>query len=240
MNNGISLIEKSQLTMSSREISEMVNKRHDNVKRTIENLLEQGVIVRPQIEDVQFYDTLGRSRIEKSYIFKGEKGKRDSIIIVAQLCPEFTAKLVDRWQELEKVIKKVAPISTGLAEFRKSRSIMNSTKAAEIICNRFTNLSLESQQVIFAKIVNSSVNEELIPLPKLENKTYSATEVGEKLGISSNMVGRIAKKLDLKTEEYGIFILDKSRSSDKQVESFRYNQKAIDIIAGHLTTKAIA
>lgn len=28
--------------------------------------------------------------------------KRDSIIVVAQLCPEFTARLVDRWQELEK------------------------------------------------------------------------------------------------------------------------------------------
>lgn len=31
----------------------------------------------------------------------GEQGKRDSIVVVAQLCPEFTARLVDRWQELE-------------------------------------------------------------------------------------------------------------------------------------------
>ncbi len=27
--------------------------------------------------------------------------KRDSLVVVAQLCPEFTGKLVDRWQELE-------------------------------------------------------------------------------------------------------------------------------------------
>ncbi|WP_320153006.1 hypothetical protein [uncultured Tolumonas sp.] len=33
--------------------------------------------------------------------FSGEQGKRDSIIVVAQLCPEVTARLVDRWQELE-------------------------------------------------------------------------------------------------------------------------------------------
>ncbi|MDP1165211.1 phage regulatory protein/antirepressor Ant, partial [Klebsiella pneumoniae] len=42
------------------------------------------------------------------YVFSGEQGKRDSIIVVAQLCPEFTARLVDRWQELEAQIAKPA------------------------------------------------------------------------------------------------------------------------------------
>ncbi|MGK9617213.1 hypothetical protein O6474_25055, partial [Salmonella enterica subsp. enterica] len=28
--------------------------------------------------------------------------KRDSFVVVAQLCPEFTAALVDRWQALEE------------------------------------------------------------------------------------------------------------------------------------------
>lgn len=39
------------LTMSSLEISELVEKRHDNVKRTIESLIEKGVITSPQIEE---------------------------------------------------------------------------------------------------------------------------------------------------------------------------------------------
>ncbi|APF00651.1 hypothetical protein BG030_22860 [Pseudomonas putida] len=44
------------------------------------------------------------------YVFEGEKGKRDSIIVVAQNSPEFTARLVDRWQELEqKLAKPAAP-----------------------------------------------------------------------------------------------------------------------------------
>ncbi|EOD9048659.1 DNA-binding protein, partial [Klebsiella quasipneumoniae] len=34
--------------------------------------------------------------------FESEEGKRDSIIVVAQLSPEFTARLVDRWKELEE------------------------------------------------------------------------------------------------------------------------------------------
>lgn len=85
------------LTMSSREIAELVEKRHDNVKRTIEKLVERGVIVRPQIEDEQDTDTMGRKRTTSVY----HLGKRDTLVVVAQLSPEFTARVVDRWQELE-------------------------------------------------------------------------------------------------------------------------------------------
>ncbi|MGQ5267689.1 phage antirepressor KilAC domain-containing protein [Xanthomonas arboricola] len=94
----------SQLTLAgdapaitSREIAELVEKRHDNVKRTIETLVQQGVIASPQIEEKP---TAGRPAAD--YVFAGEQGKRDSIVVVAQLSPEFTARLVDRWQELER------------------------------------------------------------------------------------------------------------------------------------------
>lgn len=93
-------------SMTSLEISELVEKRHDNVKRTIETLVNHGVITSPQIEEKP---TAGRP--SAFFVFKGEQGKRDSIIVVAQLCPEFTARLVDRWQELEaQVAKPVDPI----------------------------------------------------------------------------------------------------------------------------------
>ena len=41
-------------------------------------------------------------------MFSGEKGKRDSLIVVAQLSPEFTGAIVDRWIELEKQVKQSA------------------------------------------------------------------------------------------------------------------------------------
>ncbi len=85
------------MRMTSVEIADMVEKRHDNVKRTIESLAEQGVISFPQVEEKP---TAGRPL--QFYIFEGEKGKRDSIVVVAQLSPQFTARLVDRWQELEE------------------------------------------------------------------------------------------------------------------------------------------
>ncbi len=66
-------------------------------------------------------------------------------------------------------------------------------------------------------------------LPETE-KTYNATEVGKMLGITANRVGRIANTHKLKTAEYGVFKLDKSKSSDKEMENFFYNQKGIEKI----------
>lgn len=91
------------LTMSSFQIAELVEKRHDNVKRTIETLADQGVISRPQIEEVKI-QRQRRAETVSTYVFSGERGKRDSIVVVAQLSPEFTARLVDRWQQLEQQV----------------------------------------------------------------------------------------------------------------------------------------
>lgn len=91
------LINNQSMTMSSREIADLVGARHDSVKRTIERLSD-GVISKPPLVDGE---KSANGVIEKLFVFSGEQGKRDSIIVVAQLCPEFTARLVDRWRELE-------------------------------------------------------------------------------------------------------------------------------------------
>ena len=88
-------------TMSSVEISKLTKKRHDNVKRLIEDLAQDG-LVHPQSEDEWSTDKLGRPRATRIY----NVGERDSYVIVAQLSPEFTGKLVDRWQYLEKQASK--------------------------------------------------------------------------------------------------------------------------------------
>ncbi|MCW4147920.1 Rha family transcriptional regulator [Halomonas sp. 18H] len=77
------------------EISIVVEARHDSVKRTIERLASRDVIEFPPV--VEIPTTTKR-------ITEYRVGKRDSYVIVAQLSPEFTARLVDRWQELEKQV----------------------------------------------------------------------------------------------------------------------------------------
>ena len=131
----MNLVPSNQsLTMSSREISELVDSRHDNVRVAIERLAERGVIALPALQEKA---TGGRPSVE--YLFEGQKGKRDSLVVVAQLCPEFTAKIVDRWQELEERVSSnivampnfsnPADAARAWAEQYEARVLAEQTKA---------------------------------------------------------------------------------------------------------------
>lgn len=67
----------------------------------------------------------------------------------------------------------------------------------------------------------------LLPLPEVNKKTYSATDIGNILGVTANKIGILANKNNLKTEQYGKMFYDKSRYSNKEVETFRYYDEAI-------------
>ncbi|MCF5551912.1 phage antirepressor protein [Pseudomonas syringae] len=107
-------------TMSSREIADLVGSRHDKVKQSIERLAARNdstgkpVIALPPMGE--YLDSLGRRASE--YLVC----KRDSFVVVAQLSPEFTAALVDRWQELEqsqgRVIARLPDFSNPAAAAR--------------------------------------------------------------------------------------------------------------------------
>ncbi|ENY9964201.1 TPA: BRO-N domain-containing protein [Clostridioides difficile] len=88
----------------------------------------------------------------------------------------------------------------------------------------------EFAQVMYSKTTELIFGEALIPLPKMEKKTYSATEIGKMLGISANKVGGLANAYNLKTEEYGIKVWDKAKYSDKQVPNFRYYENVIPLL----------
>ncbi|MEE6030461.1 Rha family transcriptional regulator [Avibacterium paragallinarum] len=100
--NGLSMIseQNASIKMSSREIAELVEARHDSVKRTVERLQDKGLIQLTPLVEVKNH--LGQSVLEYQLI------KRDTYVVVAQLSPEFTARLVDRWQELENQQKNTA------------------------------------------------------------------------------------------------------------------------------------
>ena len=118
--------DKRVLTMTSRDIAELVESRHDDTKRSIERLAERGVIELPPLAEIPT-----ATKPVQVYVFSGEQGKRDSIIVVAQLSPEFTARLVDRWQELEaQVAKPALPDFSNPAEAARAWATQYEQRAA--------------------------------------------------------------------------------------------------------------
>ncbi|MCF6778000.1 phage antirepressor KilAC domain-containing protein [Thiotrichales bacterium 19X7-9] len=91
----LAVLNNQELTISSREISELVESRHTHVKVSMEKLRDKGLI---SFTATRLNPTTQGGRPLTIY----NVDKRDSYIVVAQLCPEFTARLVDRWQELEE------------------------------------------------------------------------------------------------------------------------------------------
>lgn len=65
---------------------------HDSVKRTMATLKESGIIAFSQTVEK------GDGRPLELY----HVNKRDSLVVVARVSPEFTARVIDRWQELEQ------------------------------------------------------------------------------------------------------------------------------------------
>lgn len=77
-------------------------------------------------------------------------------------------------------------------------------------------------------------DEFILPLPVVEKKSYTATEIGQMLGISAHKVGKLANQHELKIDKYGKWFYDKSSYSKKEVESFRYYDSVIDVLKSYL------
>lgn len=70
-------------------------------------------------------------------------------------------------------------------------------------------------------------------LPECTEKWFTAGEIGEAVGLSANMVGRIAKKNGIQapegeSNEFGRWIFTKSRYSNREVTSFIYSEAGLD------------
>lgn len=82
--------------------------------------------------------------------------------------------------------------------------------------------------------VATLTDKEYLPLPKVDDNYHTTTELAAILSkkfntkISANLLGRLATKNNLRTADYAIKVWDKSRYSNKQVESYRYKDSVIE------------
>lgn len=120
------------------------------------------------------------------------------------------------------------------AENEKEKLKLDLGNSFERLADKIINEKMKSTLLIYS--ANSLAEKEILQLPMAEKLSFEAGKIAEKLNekygtsISGNRIGRIAKEHELKTSEYGYWAYDKSRSSAKQVETFRYYENAADKI----------
>lgn len=125
--------------------------------------------------------------------------------------------------EAALTLAKAKPAAAALDELRRTKAIELQVKNIKSVLEMFPQLGETSRQAIAAKMMNQVAGEELIPLPKVEGKFYSATELADEFESTAAMIGRLATKHDLKVAGNGEWRLSKSEYSSKQVETWVYN-----------------
>ena len=149
-----------------------------------------------------------------------------------------TAKQFKRW-----VTSEVLPLIRKTGSYNIQKLTTNELKAKHLEIMERNTRSREAKiwlelykrtnrtrvkEISESYIANTLAGSRILELPKVEKQTYSAKKIGDILGISANMVGRLANKFNLKTSEYGDYFYDTAKHSNKEVETFRYYENAIN------------
>lgn len=120
-------------------------------------------------------------------------------------------------EKVDKLTEMETETKLNNSQTRKANSLMRMHKQ----CN-----DPIVKELLFKKAIETLTGKKLIDNTK---KTYSAEEIGKKLGITANRVGRIANANNLKTEQYGEMVA--TEYNDKaQGPTFRYYDTVIPAI----------
>lgn len=157
--NMMTQFNHNQNSITSLDISELVQSELRAVNLSIERLAKRSVIQLPPMVKVENKQSLSPNKYTSVYIFSGEQGKLDSITVVAQLCPEFTAALVKRWYELEN--QNAVQLPQTFAE------------ALQLAADQARQLELAAPKVQYFDRVADTKN------------LLNASQVGKKVGMSA-------------------------------------------------------
>lgn len=206
-------------------------------KKGIENLIDRN----PYLKDEEF------SFIEKvPLVSGGTQNSRvfteDGIYEVTMLARTETAKKFRAWfRGILKALRSGKAKIVKMTEYQKSvieaRERRDRVEAAKLLNQIAGDYTGTYRQILQAYAAKELVGKFALPLPEMPEETFTAEQIGNRLGISANKVGRIANAYGLKTEEYGKWFVDKSRHSAKEVRAFRYFESAIPKIAALAVTE---
>lgn len=224
-----------QLYTDSRDVAKMVGKDHKHLLRDIDGYI--GVLSKsPKLDPSNFfvsstYKQAGNGKENPCYLIT----KKGCEFVANKLTGEkgvlFTATYINAFHKMEDTIKQLPAAQPEDYKLIRAKAMdLNAkTKAFKAIMTaaKDKQLSAVAAQVYGIKGIENLTGEEIGALPET-GPLYTATEIANALHTTAAKVGKVANANNLKTDEYGIWALDKSRYSGKQVNSFRYNQHGKD------------
>lgn len=132
---------------------------------------------------------------------------------------------IDKAVELSGSIKA----KTSLDEMRKAKAIDLQLSNTQRIFDLLPHLGSASRQTVAANLVNPIAGFDVIPLPRIEEKFYTTTELAKQLDTTAAMLGRVANGNAMKKPDvYGEFRLSTAIHGGKQVERWYWNQAGVD------------
>lgn len=240
-------------TMSSREIAELCNKRHDNVMSDIRKMLFELNLAAPDFSGTAFVDGPNNSKREIQVF---NLPKREILILVSGYSVELRAKIIDRWEELESGLVK----SISTKKKRESFNLGSVTRQCVIMANA---LGLKGNQAILSadravqKLTGQSPME-LLGVTHLhapvQEQTLTPTQIGKSLPepISAQKVNIILEEMGMQQKPTGcdwlltdkgkIYgeILDtgKKHSNGTPVKQVKWYSNVVSLINEHLSSNS--
>ncbi len=204
-------------------------KDHKNVLQSIDNLAAENSAAKSMFFAATFRN---RGKQYPLYFMNRDGFSLLAMGFTGRTALEWKIKYIEAFNGMEKVVQQIPAASTA-EDWRLIRSqamqLNAKTRAFKAILSAAADkgLSRVAAQVYGISALENLTGEQVTSLPET-GKLYTATEIGNALHISAQRVGSVAIANNLKTEEYGVWLADKSPYSGKQVSSFRYNQKGKD------------
>lgn len=234
MNNlSIITMPNGAYVTDSRDVAISVEKDHSKLLRDIRTYCDYLNEAKIGLVDFFIESSYQDSKGEERPCFLITKKGCDMIAnkMTGQKGVVFTALYVNAFYAMENHIKSIEipnPDKTKALEIKEMNARVRMSNQFLKLAKMDTSMSKDYKSILIAKSAQVLAGEEILPLPKSQQKMYTATEIGKMFGVSKQKIGSIANKNNLKTEEYGEVYKDKSPYSSKEVDSFRYNDKAVE------------
>lgn len=198
----LSLISETR-TMSSREIADIAEARHNDLVATIDRLFDKGLL---RSSRKTRHENTGGRPIEVYDLVE-----RDVYLIVAGYSDEVRARIIDRWQELEAQVKKLQAEAYEKSFDKLDRSMRaieristtldyTSDRVFEVTMRELERLGHPELAESFIKTGQLNVGEEHIAWTKLE--TLAAKLAKELVKAQKSAKKRQTPFAELSPEEY--------------------------------------